>query len=1247
MRNLNIGLPQRAVVISRHILSCFLLVSGLSTTFGQTTYYVASTGSDSNSGRSVDAPFRTVPRVNSLVLQPGDQVLFRRRDTFQGTLQLRQSGSPDKPIVIDAYGTGSKPILTGSVPVGNWTSVGGNVWQANCPTCTDQVTGVYRDNAALPLGRYPNLDAANKGYLTVQSHTGKTQLTSQQPLSTNWTGGEAVFRPAQWILNRATVTGQNGNTLSLDGSGKYDVSDNWGHFIQNHPATLDQTGEWYYNPANKTIRLYDSQTNPNTQVITATVVAEVVALSNVSFVSVRNLQITQALSTGLSIMNGSNLIIAGNDITQSGEDGIIIRGDGQQVLLENNLVENINNNGVEIAAYRNVTFRGNTVRRIGLIPGRGKSGDGTYVGFLSGCTANSLIENNVFDNIGYNAVNFSTSSTIQRNQISNFCLTKSDGSGLYIWNGLHQPMSDIHLLSNVVYNGIGAPEGTPGGSYSGANGIYLDDCTTNIEVAGNSVYNCRGYGMFLHGSSNIRLTGNTLYNNDEAQLAIQNVTGCEPRTNVIQNNILVSRSANQPVAKYESNANDLTQYGQFDNNYYVRPFEDQFKIRAVYNPGSGMTGADVTLAGWQTRWNQDRNSFNSPLTYKSQVVSQTGTSLLNESFSANANGWSGWSPYGNGRVEWDNANRLDGGSLRLSFASASNQSNSYGLAWVSIGAVTKGKTYQLLFDGVASGAGKRVQVYPRQLSGGYQDLATRTAFVVGTGRQSYQTTFTAIADESNAVLMVQVDEDGQTAWFDNLRLQEATLTTINPDDCIRLVSNLTGQDKVQPLDGVYRDVKNKVYNQQITVPSFSSVVLLKDNSPAPPPPATPSVTLRDPENPANAVAGLDYGYYEGNWNALPDFNSLTPVKTGTGNKPDLSMRNREDNFGLRYTGYVSVPADGTYTFYTTSDDGSKLLIGTTEVVNNDGGHADQERSGSIGLKAGVHALTIVYFEGGGSQTLTVSYSGPGIGKQFIPDAAYRRAAINQQSGPVATGSGTGLRADYFNNRDLYAPVVLSRTDATVDFDWAERSPAAGAIGIDYFSVRWAGQVEAPITGNYTFGTVSDDGVRLWVNGILLINDWNGHPPTANNGPSIALTAGQKYTIRMEYYEGSGGAVAKLLWSYPGQSQQIIPKTRLYPAAGSGRVAVSGRNEPESLPLMQVYPVPAQESISIRYHAETAGDVTVQLVSMTGQAAAQTIRQVTSGENIIKMAVGHLNRGIYILRLTQGHQHLIRKVLLTE
>jgi hypothetical protein len=154
------------------------------------------------------------------------------------------------------------------------------------------------------------------------------------------------------------------------------------------------------------------------------------------------------------------------------------------------------------------------------------------------------------------------------------------------------------------------------------------------------------------------------------------------------------------------------------------------------------------------------------------------------------------------------------------------------------------------------------------------------------------------------------------------------------------------------------------------------------------------ITLRTADTPSGTVAGLDYRYYEGNWSSLPDFDALTAAEAGTVANFDLTPKNRTDNFGFRFTGYVHVPADGTYTFYTSSDDGSKLYIGSTQVVNNDGLHGARERSGTIGLKAGKHAIAVTFFEATVGEVLTVSYSGPTVAKQAIPASALSRSTAS-------------------------------------------------------------------------------------------------------------------------------------------------------------------------------------------------------------------------------------------------------------
>lgn len=149
---------------------------------------------------------------------------------------------------------------------------------------------------------------------------------------------------------------------------------------------------------------------------------------------------------------------------------------------------------------------------------------------------------------------------------------------------------------------------------------------------------------------------------------------------------------------------------------------------------------------------------------------------------------------------------------------------------------------------------------------------------------------------------------------------------------------------------------------------------------------------------------------------------------------------------------------------------------------------------------------------------------------------------------VGHTAGAGLTGSYYDDVALAAP-VFTRTDPAVDFDWGEGSPGPG-VAPDTFSVRWVGEVQPRYSEPYTFYTTTDDGVRLWVNDQLLVDRWNDQDPTEWSG-QITLTAGQRYAIRMEYYERSGAAVARLAWSSPSQAKQTVPQALLFPVAMCG------------------------------------------------------------------------------------------------
>ena len=134
--------------------------------------------------------------------------------------------------------------------------------------------------------------------------------------------------------------------------------------------------------------------------------------------------------------------------------------------------------------------------------------------------------------------------------------------------------------------------------------------------------------------------------------------------------------------------------------------------------------------------------------------------------------------------------------------------------------------------------------------------------------------------------------------------------------------------------------------------------------------------------------GVHFSAYVGSWDKLPDFDKIKPVAAAISNKfSHAVLANIKDNFALRFTGLVKVPADGLYVFYTSSDDGSRLYIGEKLVVENDGLHGVMEMGGLIRLNKGLYPITVTFFEKTGGEELKVFFEGPRLPKQEIPPAA--------------------------------------------------------------------------------------------------------------------------------------------------------------------------------------------------------------------------------------------------------------------
>lgn len=587
------------------ILSFFISI-----TANATDYYVSATGNDSNSGLTQVVPWKTIDKVNLFTFSAGDQILFKRGDTFYGTLRITQSGTTGNPITFGAYGFGDNPVITGLVSVSTWTNLGFNIWQSSSAVSTLDYSNIVVINGVnAAMGRYPNT-----GYFTYQSHSGTTSITTSSLTGTpNWSGAELVSKKNRWIIDRNVITSQSGGTLSytsgsyiaLTNSTNYAPTDGFGLFIQNDTRTLDTTNEWYYNPSTKKLSVYSTTTPANVQIATLdTLIVLPIYSHDYTF---QNIIFTGCNDAVVNINSVSNLTFDSctfqfnYDVTNEANWG----ENSDNLIIQNCEFYDISNSAIKKSTEAtNSKILNNTFRRIGMIPGAGGSGDGSYtVTSLFG--EGTQVKYNRVDSVAYNGIDINTNNTnVSYNIVSNYCLLKDDGAGIYSYEA---HVGDT-VAYNIIYNG-GVPNapGTDGGNHSF--GIYLDDYSSGFYVHHNSISNAGYAGIYAHNAKDCKMEYNTIYNPiGYMGLYISTKATDQTTTNmVVKHNTIVVGSA-MDVLVLESWKSDLPTFGSMDSNFYARPIDDNLTIRGT------ISGEDYSysLGTWRAATGYETHSSKSP-----------------------------------------------------------------------------------------------------------------------------------------------------------------------------------------------------------------------------------------------------------------------------------------------------------------------------------------------------------------------------------------------------------------------------------------------------------------------------------------------------------------------------------------------------------------------------------------------------------------------------------------------------------
>lgn len=796
-----------------------------------TNYYLSSSSGNDlmNDGKTADTAWQSITKLKTVLslLQPGDSVFFKCNDTFAGQLILSKSGNAAKNIWFGSYGSGKKPVISGTTAVSNWTQTTTNIWEATCAEAGNKVTNFFINGIPQQIGRWPNATDPNKGYLSYESHSGTNQITDNQLTNAiNWTGAEAVVRRVRWILDRLTIKSHTANTLQFTTNVSYEFIDGFGYFIQNDPRTLDLQGEWYYNPANKRFSLY-SETDPNLFFTQATQLDNLIRLNAVNYITLENLQLIGSGKLALQVQNCNRLTIRNLELNYSGENGVDIYA-SNNVLFESNLINRTNNNAFTVNGCKNFVMRNNVIKNTALIAGMGLGSDGQYNAVQLNGT-NLLAEYNTIDSVGYIGMNFSGDTlTIKNNLISNYCMTKDDGGGLYTWSDGTKNYSR-KLIGNIVMNAIGAPEGSawPGVA---AEGIYIDDRSANVDIIGNTAFNCGNNGIFIHNANHINIRGNTSYNNGKQFWMVHdNIAPTFPITNcTVDSNLLVSRDANQLVAKFQTIDNGISNIGTFDNNWYCRPLDDKLTIQTDYVNGSSFNEA-LTLEDWQSKYLKDEHSGKSPIAidpYKILGV-KSSNFFTNSSFEGSTSNWSTWANYNNSKIAVAKGEGDPENAMKASFTSASGKTDAYMIVISNSFKFAEGKSYRLKFSAKSSNPGVSIKLIPRKNGDPYNNVAETKSFVLGTSYNHYEFLLDATMTETNSRIDFEIREGQGDIWFDNLELVEVDVERTNPDDYIRFEYNASKNNKTISISGDYVDVKGNAVSGNVVLKPFSSAILFK------------------------------------------------------------------------------------------------------------------------------------------------------------------------------------------------------------------------------------------------------------------------------------------------------------------------------------------------------------------------------------------------------------------------------------
>ena len=316
-------------------------------------------------------------------------------------------------------------------------------------------------------------------------------------------------------------------------------------------------------------------------------------------------------------------------------------------------------------------------------------------------------------------------------------------------------------------------------------------------------------------------------------------------------------------------------------------------------------------------------------------------------------------------------------------------------------------------------------------------------------------------------------------------------------------------------------------------------------------------------DPRRARPGLfaDFRITGGDLQAMPDFGALEPFAEAVATTVAYSdgawpaaVESRGDGFACRLSGYVRIPSDGTYTFFVASDDGAELFVDGARVTSDPAPHSARETFGVAVLSAGWRPIEILYYENKVDAVLSLSWSGPGFGKESVP--ADSLCHIAEEADPLPTGYARGLASAYYvfpsalsDTPDLSGlePVATGFVERVAFVATTGAWDGAPASLTNRFAAAFEGALLVRRAGRYTLTLRSDDGSRLYIDGSPVVDNGGNHSMRSASA-TLPLSEGL-HSVRIEYHENEGDAGLEFQWARDGGAPSIVGRYSLFHAVG--------------------------------------------------------------------------------------------------